>query len=354
MTEIVLIVALLAALAIAALGVVVAVQARRDSERGFREATGRFASALGRTGELAASLDPDEVVERTLDAVAALPGVDAAVLEALGPAGARTRAARGVTEDEAGRIALQTPANSNLRTMGVAYRYRLDDAEKASSFLRAGLVVPLASEGRQIGALAAFTRTPSTDLSAETAAELEQLALRAGPALDNAHRFVQARFLADTDSLTGLQNRRRFHEQLAREVARANRYQRSLALIVLDVDDFKAINNRVGHLSGDLALAEVAQRAHAVVRTSDIACRVGGDEFAVIMPESRLHEAEMLANRIADAVSGHPLDQGDTLHVSAGVAELKTDDDANELFERADEALYRAKQAGKARTVAAG
>ena len=207
---------------------------------------------------------------------------------------------------------------------------------------------------RQIGTLAAFTRSASTEFPEETVAALERLALRAGPALDNAHRFVQARLLADIDSLTGLQNRRCFHELLAREVARANRYERRLALIVFDIDDFKAINDRVGHLSGDVALAEVAQRVRAVVRSADIACRVGGDEFGVIMPESGLADAELLANRVARTVSEQPLGQGDTLHMSAGVAELKAADDANELFVRADQALYQAKQAGKDRTVAAG
>ena len=137
-------------------------------------------------------------------------------------------------------------------------------------------------------------------------------------------------------------------------MARANRYERNLALVVFDLDDFKRINDRVGHLSGDLALAEVAKRVQTVVRSADIACRVGGDEFAVIMPESSLQDAKLLTERIARTVSGKPLGQGDTIHVSVGIADLKAEDDANDLFERADEALYRAKQAGKGRIVAAG
>ena len=92
----------------------------------------------------------------------------------------------------------------------------------------------------------------------------------------------------------------------------------------------------------------------AVVRSADIPCRVGGDEFGVIMPESGLADAELIANRIARTVAERPLGQGDTLRVSAGVAELMAGDDPNALFERADEALYRAKQSGKGRTIAAG
>ena len=127
-----------------------------------------------------------------------------------------------------------------------------------------------------------------------------------------------------------------------------------LALIVFDLDDFKAINDRIGHLVGDAVLAEVAKRVQAVVRSTDIPCRVGGDEFAVILPESGLADAELLADRIARIVSERPLGQSQTVQVSAGVAELMAGDDPRALFKRADEALYRAKQAGKGRTIASG
>ena len=137
-------------------------------------------------------------------------------------------------------------------------------------------------------------------------AELEELALRAGPAIDNARRFREARQLADLDALTGLHNRRYFHETLAREVARAQRYSRSLALVVFDLDDFKAINDRIGHLAGDGVLAEAADRVRDVVRSADVACRVGGDEFAVILPESSLKDADQLYKRLEQAISIRP------------------------------------------------
>jgi diguanylate cyclase (GGDEF)-like protein len=164
---------------------------------------------------------------------------------------------------------------------------------------------------------------------------------------------MEARALADLDALTNLHNRRYFHETLAREVGRARRYGRQLALIVFDLDDFKAINDRIGHLAGDAVLAEVAQRMLSVVRAADVACRVGGDEFGVVLPESIAADAELLASRISHAISHRPLGKAGTLFVSAGVAEMREDDDAIELFERADQALYRAKELGKARTVAA-
>ena len=138
---------------------------------------------------------------------------------------------------------------------------------------------------------------------------------------------------------------------LAREVARSHRYGRTLALVVFDLDDFKAVNDRIGHLAGDAVLAEAAERVRQVVRSADIACRVGGDEFAVILPESSLDDADQLCKRLESAISAGPVGQAGRLHLSAGVTELRPEDDAVSFFERADEALYRAKAAGKGTVV---
>jgi diguanylate cyclase (GGDEF)-like protein len=351
--ELILVVVLAVAFVAAVVALVVARRGREAAEARARAAVDRLTRTLGSGPELAASLDVAEVVRRTVEAAAALPGVDAVVLDAESPDGEHTRATVGVSDEEAERARLQAPPSTNVRALEVVYRYRLDEVDKATSFLRAGVVVPLKAQTGPIGTLTAFTRSPSHRFPDETVAALEKLAARAGPALDNAHRFTEARLLADVDSLTGLQNQRCFHELLAREISRARRYERQLALIVFDLDDFKSVNDRLGHLKGDVVLAQVAERVRRVVRSSDIACRVGGDEFAVIMPETGLPDAENLANRIARTVAERPLGSGETLYVSAGVAELRADDEGDALFERSDEALYRAKQSGKARTIAA-
>jgi diguanylate cyclase (GGDEF)-like protein len=218
--------------------------------------------------------------------------------------------------------------------------------------IRAGLGVPLSSHGEQLGYLSAYSHSGRDAFGPAGAAELEELALRAGPAIDNARRFREARRLADLDALTGLHNRRYFHEMLAREVARAQRYSRSLALVVFDLDDFKAINDRIGHLAGDGVLAEAADRIRDVVRSADVACRVGGDEFAVILPESSLKDADQLYKRLEQTISHHPVAQAGLVRLSAGVTELRPEDDAVSFFERADDALYRAKGAGKGTVVA--
>jgi len=179
---------------------------------------------------------------------------------------------------------------------------------------------------------------------------LDGIARQLEQARDEARRN---RLLADLDGLTGLHNRRYFHELLAREVARAQRYGRELALVVFDLDDFKSINDRLGHLAGDAVLAETAERARGVVRSADIACRVGGDEFAVLLPEASGREAELLYRRLQRAVASRPVAEAGSVSVSAGIAELQADDEPNAFFERADKALYRAKERGKGQVVRA-
>jgi diguanylate cyclase (GGDEF)-like protein len=298
-------------------------------------------------GELAASLDLEDVTRRTLDAVTALEGVDAAVLEAAAPNDARISASTGMEDEEAAKSTVQLPENDNLRAVEITYRYRIDDVDEQASVVRSGVVVPLRADGVAVGQLSAFSRTADRPLDEQAVGELERLAFRAGPALENARRYAEARALADLDALTSLHNRRYFHETLAREVARAHRYGRRLAVIVIDLDDFKSVNDTVGHLAGDGVLAEAAERMLTAVRTADVACRVGGDEFAVILPESGREDAELLASRIARAVSGQPIGNAGILNLSAGIAELRQGDRPNDIFERADEALYRAKGAGK-------
>jgi diguanylate cyclase (GGDEF)-like protein len=327
-----------------------------ETMREFAEAV-ETAEATARAerfvGELAASLDVDEVMERTLKATAAVPGVEGALIDTGSVDDAVASAVIGMPAEEAARAAVQVPDNDNLRAVELVYRYRIDDVDSSAAVVRSGIVLPIRADGVPIGSLTAFTRSGRRTIDDEGLDELERLALRAGPALENARRYTEARALADLDGLTGLHNRRFFHETLAREVARAQRYHRRLGLIVLDLDDFKAINDRVGHLAGDAVLAETAARILSVVRTAEIPCRVGGDEFGIVLPESTREDAEQLAGRIARAIGARPIGAAGTLSLSAGVAELRAGDRPNDLFERADEALYRAKELGKARTIAA-
>jgi diguanylate cyclase (GGDEF)-like protein len=113
------------------------------------------------------------------------------------------------------------------------------------------------------------------------------------------------------------------------------------------VERLEELVDRIGHLPGDSVLAELADRIRDVVRGADVACRVGGDEFAVILPESELQAGDQLYRRIQAAISARPLQNAGALRLSAGVAELRRGDDVVALFQRADDALYRAKASGK-------
>ncbi len=307
-------------------------------------------------GELGGTLDLDEVLSRTLEAALGIPGADAALLTLPGgPESKPLVATLGLSSDEAQRQAvLGPPDGRHARSIAISYDYAATERQVNGSLIHGGLAVPLeGGEGAQFGYLTVFTRTEGHRFGEDDVRRLEDLAERGGPAIENARRFREARQLADLDALTGLHNRRYFHETLAREVARAHRYNRRLALIVFDLDDFKEINDRIGHLAGDAVLAEIADRVRDVVRSADIACRVGGDEFAVILPESELEDGDQLYRRIQAAVSARSVEGAGALYLSAGVAELQADDDSVAFFQRADEALYRAKEAGKGRVVAA-
>ena len=307
-------------------------------------------------GELAGTIDLDEVLTRTLDAAGAMPGVDAALarLDARGGE-SPVIAMLGLSTEEAQRQAIAgPPGTTEARSISLVYQYpseRASTTNGPSNLIHSGLAVPIQTDTGTIGFIAVYSRSRSHTWTEDEVRELEELALRAGPAIENAKRFREARQLADLDALTGLHNRRYFHETLAREVARAHRYDRRLALVVFDVDDFKAINDRIGHLAGDAVLAEAADRVRDVVRSADVACRVGGDEFAVILPESTLADADQLFRRLQEAVTARPIGQAGRLSFSAGVTELGSDDNPTVFFERADQALYRAKERGKAQVV---
>jgi diguanylate cyclase (GGDEF)-like protein len=304
--------------------------------------------------ELAASLDLDDVLTRVLETALALTRADAALLALEEAVGSPFVATLGLSTEEAERQAVAGPPDGrDVRSVAISYRYTDQELAQTPDLIHGGVAVPVSTEFGRIGMLTVFTRRAGHEIADESVVELEQLARQAGPAVENARRFREARQLADLDALTNLHNRRYFHETLAREVARGHRYDRQLALIVFDVDDFKAVNDRVGHLTGDAVLAEVAERVRSVVRSADVACRIGGDEFAVIMPESSVLVAQQLSERLQATVAARPIIQAGRLDVSAGVAELRQSDDAASLFERADEALYRAKESGKGRVVAA-
>jgi diguanylate cyclase (GGDEF)-like protein len=156
--------------------------------------------------------------------------------------------------------------------------------------------------------------------------------------------------LSQTDPLTGLRNRRAFDERLGDAFAHAMRYERPLSLAVVDVDHFKAINDGYGHDAGDSVLRAVARILGERTRQTDFAARVGGEEFAVLLPETALFEALQFGEKLRSSIAAEPID-GHEVRVSIGIASFPHSQVATEaeLFRTADQALYRAKMNGRNR-----
>ena len=157
--------------------------------------------------------------------------------------------------------------------------------------------------------------------------------------------------LATHDPLTGLANRRLFEERLGQEMAGAIRHSRSLAVAILDLDHFKSVNDRFGHPAGDDALRECSARLVRIARKGDLFARVGGEEFAWILPEVHSHGAWAAIERARHAISDTPFEAAGGLTISIGVALRGELQDAAQLYEQADESLYRAKHEGRDRSI---
>lgn len=157
--------------------------------------------------------------------------------------------------------------------------------------------------------------------------------------------------LASQDPLTGLPNRRPFEQRLAAEIANAIRHDRSLSLALLDLDNFKSINDRFGHPAGDRALMQTAERLREILRRGELLVRLGGEEFAWILPETDLDGAWAAAERARQAIAGRPFDEVGALTISVGVTPRGDLTKPEGMYERADQALYVAKREGRNRSV---
>jgi len=188
----------------------------------------------------------------------------------------------------------------------------------------------------------------TTRLPKRTVALLEQFARHASLALRNAQLLSERERLAAQDGLTGLANRREFDRVLTVEVRRSSRTGEPLSLVLLDVDNFKALNDTLGHLAGDRVLQELARVVHTSVSSMDLTARYGGEEFAVILPRCQQVDAVKVVERIARAAQAAPGLAGVTF--SAGVATYPyCASDPTGLLRAADEALYESKRAGRNR-----
>jgi diguanylate cyclase (GGDEF)-like protein len=207
------------------------------------------------------------------------------------------------------------------------------------------LCVPLTARTVQLGALSLYRRGRNRSFTSSEIELARQFADIAAIALHNAHTLAEFQRLALTDELTGLANRRRFQEELRRQAAAVRRHGRPLSLLLLDVDNFKDINDRWGHTTGDTVLREIAEALRRRLRAYDLAARIGGDEFAVLLPQTTETEAAAVA---ADLTRDLERSQATRVRVraSVGCATCSRGKDAM-LFADADRALYTAKAAAR-------
>jgi len=214
--------------------------------------------------------------------------------------------------------------------------------------------LPLVSFGQVLGVLQ--LESASCDAFApEDVSALESVSDICATAIQNARHFERVRQLAYVDGVTGIFNRRYFELRIGEEIARSSRHNLGFSLIMMDIDHFKQLNDEFGHLLGDEVLRQVSGILGQQLRKSDVLSRYGGEEFAIITPETAMESAQAVADKLRQVVeSWHFPGVARRVTISAGVAEFPTQGATrDELVKSADEALYAAKQSGRNRVVTA-
>lgn len=214
------------------------------------------------------------------------------------------------------------------------------------------IYLPIRAKGNVLGILLVEQPPPGRPLDHDDLNTMNSLATQAGVAVENARLYEAKEQLSRTDGLTQLYNHHFFQERVQEEIKRADRFRQRLSLVMLDVDDFKRINDTYGHQTGDQVLRRVARIVRDCLREIDVPARYGGDEFAIILPDTDLRDGIEAAERLRRTVAKHPILAGGTtmtLTISLGVATRPPQSplSSEELIKMADQALLDAKRRGR-------
>ncbi len=211
-------------------------------------------------------------------------------------------------------------------------------------------IVPLICQERVVGVLNLADKMDNDQFDSGSIALIELFSQLVGASIGNIKLFEKIQRQATTDGLTGLVNHKTFYEILEKELWRSRRYGGRISLIMIDVDNLKKINDAYGHRAGDKVIKEISKRIKDCIRQIDTAARYGGDEFAVILLNTSIIDASVVAKRMVDAVSKTPTPWNKeqiALSISVGLGQYDADASPEDITGRSDQALYAAKQAGK-------
>jgi len=211
-------------------------------------------------------------------------------------------------------------------------------------------IAPLICQDRVVGVLNLADKMESDSFDSEDIALIELLSQLVGASIGNIKLFEKIQHQATTDGLTGLANHKTFYEILEKELWRSRRYGGQISLIMVDIDNLKKINDTYGHRAGDKVIREISRRIKECIRQIDTAARYGGDEFAVILPNTPLTDAVVAAERMVDAVAHSPAiwkKEQIAVSISVGLGQYDPDTNPEDITSGSDRALYTAKQAGK-------
>ncbi len=220
-------------------------------------------------------------------------------------------------------------------------------------------VYPLISEGKNVGMLAA--KSTENEIQPKDKEYLEQLATQIAITINRANVYAEILKHATLDALTGFYNRHQLEERIKQEVSNAKRQHAPLCGIMTDIDYFKSVNDTYGHAVGDLVLKTIAKVIRCQLREYDIAGRYGGEEFSILLPFTKISEAEMVAERLRKAIENKVIDISKVnpdsdvktikITISLGIYEIKESDNEKDFMIKADKALYQAKNTGRNKVV---